>query len=59
MWVNISHGKDNKPLDSAEGEGLISAEDEWLVVSRLRRLDKHRLIIFFMTLCHMKTQLIV
>lgn len=28
MWVTISHGNDNKPLASAEGEGVMSAEDE-------------------------------
>ena len=26
MWVTISHGNDNKPLASGEGEELTSAE---------------------------------
>lgn len=46
MWVTISHGSDNKPLASAEGEGLTSAEDEWPGSGRLKAvLDQYDLLI--------------
>jgi len=42
MWVTISHGRDNKPLGSAESEGLMSAGDGAPAGRRLE--DTYRVI---------------
>lgn len=42
MWIKISHGNDNRPLDSEEGEGLASAEDELRAGATLKGAWKPR-----------------